>query len=819
MPSIIKRSMAGGEIAPALYARADQVKYQTGLRTCRNFGVLRHGGVANRAGTKYITTTKTLGKRVNLLRFVFNADQTYVLEFGDQYIRFIRNGGVITVSGLSTWLAGTTYAEADLVVHLGINYYSKQDGNIGNTPASSPAFWHPLVNDIYEIPTPYLEADLQTLDYTQSADVVTITHPSYDITELQRTGHTAWKLVTVSIAPSIAAPTAPILTPTAGGTGTYEYVITAVKAETYEESVASAAVSTATGSTPTEQAAHALSWTGSTGAQQYNIYKSYDIGATHGFIGSSDTLVFRDTGILPDFTKTPPVTRDPFSGADNKPAIVNYIQQRRVFGRSNNQPQTNWLSKSADHDNFTISYPLQEDDAVTFTLTGSGANEVNEIRHLLGVDARFIVLTAGGEWVIRGDIDGVVTPSQQNPVQVGYNGASRVRPVIVGNTALFIQSRGNIVRDMRYEVTSDGNSQSGYRGRDISVFADHLFKGKTITQWAYQQVPDSTVWSIRSDGQMLGLTYLREHEIWGWHRHDTDGAFENVVAIPEGAEDFVYAVVKRTIGGTDYRYIERMESRFVTDIAIDAFFVDSGLSYDGRNTSATTMTLTTGAGWTPDDTITATASAGYFVAGDVGNEVVMRAGTDKVRVSITGYTSPTVVTGSPNKDVPVSLQGVAVTDWGKAVDQFSGFDHLEGKTVSILGDGSNDPQKVVTAGAFTSSRPFEVLHAGLPIEADIETLDLEVLDGETLSDKKLRVNGVTLLTQGTRGFFVGDSATNLVERKVDVAQYANPSQADPEKTEILPRATWNNHGRVFIRQSDPLPITILGIVPSGIVGG
>ncbi len=919
MASVIQRSFAGGEIAPALYARADQVKYATGLRTCKNFIVLRHGGAQNRPGFQYIATAKTLGRRARLLKFVFNAEQTYVLEFGHLYMRVYREGARLTVSGVAAWSNAIAYVVGDLVVDAGVNYYCI----LAHTNQQPPnaTYWYPLTSDIYEIPTPYDEAYLPDLQYVQSGDVVTIVHPSTGPRELARTDHTRWTLGLISTTPSIAAPTgvnaaagvapgsAPA-TPTGlaasggaavayykvtafnqspspvaesaasaatsssgsggdatitwntvsgaegyalykadGGTGpgiygliyvgaaasytdvggtqvpatavrtapdsatgskTFKYKVTALAADTYEESEASSEAS-CSGQTPTDTNPNVISWTVVSGAAQYNVYKEQN--GVFGFIGVAEGTSFADNNIEPDNLSTPPQARQPFVGTGNYPAAVSYFQQRRCFANTDNAPEKIWMSRSGAFKNFSITAPLQEDDAVTFTLAG---REVHEVRHLVEVDARFIVLTAGGEWEIQGDINGVVTPTEQNPRQLGANGAARVRPVVIGNTTLFVQARGGIVRDLRYEVSSDGTG-GGYRGRDLSVFADHLFKGHTITDWDYQQIPESVVWAARDDGVLLGLTYMREHDVWGWHRHETDGAVENVVVVPEGGEDALYAVVRRTIGGTAYRYIERMASRQVTDITVDAFFVDSGLSYDGRNTTATTMTLSTGAGWTVQDVITVTASAGYFVAGDVGNDMVLRAGADEVRIRIDAYSSATVVTGTPSQDVPTSLRGVAVTDWGKAVDALSGLSHLEGKTVAILGDGVVEPQQAVSGGAITLTRPYEIIHVGLPYTADLETLDLEVVNRETLTDKKKRINRVTVYTQASRGFWAGPDADHLKEKPVEVGNYASPSAAEPAKSEVVLNSAWNDHGRVLIRQPDPMPLTVLAVVPSGFV--
>jgi len=102
MTAIVQRSLAGGELSPKLYARVDTVKYQTGLRTCRNNMVLKEGGISNRPGLRYICEVKDSTKKIKMIPFIFNDDQTYVLEFGNLYMRVIRNGVQLTVTGTAT---------------------------------------------------------------------------------------------------------------------------------------------------------------------------------------------------------------------------------------------------------------------------------------------------------------------------------------------------------------------------------------------------------------------------------------------------------------------------------------------------------------------------------------------------------------------------------------------------------------------------------------------------------------------------------------------------------------------------------------------
>lgn len=776
MPSSIQRSFAGGEVSPSMYARADQVKYATGLRQCRNFMVMRHGGATNRPGLKFIAEVKDSSKTVRLIKFVFNASQTYILEFGDEYMRVIKDGVQLESGG-------------------------------------SP----------YEISTPYAEEHLSELQYVQSGDIVTIVHPNYAPRQLARTGDTSWTLSSITFEPSISAPTISSVTPqgTAGST-TYNYQVTSVKEETYEESYASSTGNTSTGNADLDKTNYNEITIGAvSGALEYNVYREQN--GVYGFIGiarpSGGSIKFKDIGYEVDTSDTPPSARNPFSS--DYPSTATYFQQRLVLANTDAEPEKVWASRTGDFKNFTISSPLQDDDAVTFTIVG---RQVNEVRHLVEI-GRLVALTSGGEWTIEGDAAGILQPTAINLKQQGYNGANRLKPIIVGNNVLYVQARGSVVRDLRYQFESDG-----YAGQDLTVFASHFFDGYTLDDWDFQQIPNSIVWVVRSDGTLLGLTYLPEHNLWGWHRHDTDGAFENVCTIPEGDEDANYVVVKRTIDGQTRRYIERLESRQISDISVDAFFVDSGVTYDGRNTNDShTMTLSGGSTWGWGETLTLTSSTSYFSAGDVGDAIVLNAGEDSITCEITAYSSGTEVSVQSNKDVSSDFQGVTISNWSKAVTSVSGLDHLEGEIVSVLGDGNvlfngdaDDPKAIqytVDTGEISLDEPFSVIHAGLPFVSDLETLDLENISGETLADKKKLIKSVTVFVEESRGIFAGPDADHLREAKQrSTENYGEPVNSLTGTIDVRLESSWNSNGRTFIRQRDPLPLSVLAIVPSGDIG-
>lgn len=831
-------SFSSGEIAPALYARADLTKYLTGLRTLRNFTVQRQGGVANRPGTQFIAEVKTSAKKVRLIPFVFNASQTYILEFGDLYMRVYKNGaqmleGDKTITGVtqanpcvvSSTSHGFSNGEEVYIANVGgmtelngrnfkvagvgANSFSLQymDGSAVDSTSFGAYTSGGVAKRVYTLVTPYAEADLPDLNYVQSADIVTIVHPTYQPRELARTGDTSWTLTSITFGAAIGTPTN--LVSNAPGTA-FWHKITAVSAATGEESLPTAAV----GSSGTSIT---LSWNAVSGAGYYNIYRTMDTNQTgrFGWIGVADGSPFTDNSYIPDLLDHPPVDRQPFTGAGNYPSTVSYHQQRLVFANTNNNTEGVWTSKTALRKNFMISSPLQDDDAVTFSVTG---RQVNAVKHLLEV-GKLMLFTASGEWVAEGDAAGILTPSGVNMKQHTGNGSGALPPLLVDGSALYAQARGSVIRDLGYDYQSDS-----YKGNELTIFSAHLFDAYSLVDWTYQQIPHSIVWVVRDDGTLLGLTYVREHQVVGWHRHDTDGLFENVCSVPEGSEDALYVCVKRTINGVVKRYIERSYTRRIDDIR-DAVFMDSALSYDGRNTGATTMTLSGGSTWVYDENLTLTASATFFAAADIGNEIWLydSAGT-VIRCRITAYTSQTVVTVRPHKTVPTTLRAVAVTNWSKAVDEVSGLRHLEGKNVSVFADGfvvanpNNNAYviRTVTGGAITLDKPYVVIHAGLPITAELETLDMDTAQGAVLSDKKKHVSGLTIHVEKSRGIWAGPDADDLTELKIrNDEDYDDPIALATGTVEINITGEWSEGGRVTVMQVDPIPLTLLAILPNG----
>lgn len=527
------RSFAGGEITPELAGRLDLVKYQTGLALARNFITLPHGPATRRPGFEFIRAAGNSSHPVRLIPFTFSADQTAVLEFGHQYIRF----------------------------------------HIGGATLLDPATGLP-----YQISSPYQGADLFDLHYAQSADVITITHPGYATRELKRLGATNWLLTPLSFGPPTNAPTNVTVTATVANNQnltTQKYVVTTVADDGVTESLPSAPVA-ANNNLTLAGNYNTIAWSPVGGNTRYNVYKLR--GGIYGYIGQvraapgSTTISIVDDNVVPDTTQSPPDNIIGVNtGPGDYPATTTYHEQRRWFAGTDGKPQVLWATRTGTESNLTSSIPSRDDDGMELRIA---SGQYNRIRHLVAL-SDLIAFTAGGEFRIYSDGAPAITPTSVTIKPQGYAGASNVQPVVTTGSILYVQAQGSRVRELSYNWEANA-----YRSADASIMAPHRFNGFTITDLAYSRAPDSICWAVRNDGVLLGMTYVPDQQVYGWHAHDTDGAFESVCVVPENNEDVLYVVVRRTIGASQLRYIERLRTRIFTD-PTDAFYVDSGLTYDG----------------------------------------------------------------------------------------------------------------------------------------------------------------------------------------------------------------------------------------------
>lgn len=520
-----------------------------------------------------------------------------------------------------------------------------------------------------------------------------------------------------------------------------------------------------------------------------------------------------------------------WSGEFGWPSEIEFFADRLWFAGTPTDPQLIWGTQIADYSNFGKSTPIVDSDAVSFAIN---ARQVNAVMDLVPLD-KMIVLAKGGEFLMSGGQDDVITPSTISIKPQSYRGTGGLQAEVVGDTAIFVQEQGQRVYDIGYRFEADG-----YKPQDISVWAAHLVAGYELQRMRWMPGPWSVIWFVRNDGVQLGCTYMPEQEVIGWHRHDSgrnvngDGsdAIEDIVSLPGSTQSELFAVVKRTVNGVTKRYIEQLAPDFVAD-ELDFHYVDSGLVYDGRNTTAKTMTLTGGVNWNDEEALALVASASTFSnPGDIGDAVKLEitvSETDPntgvasdvtyaISVQITEYTSPGQVVVTPTGVVPEALRGVPTSTWTFQRDTISGLDHLEGREVAILSDANVHQKLVVTDGAITLSQPGGVVHVGLPYRAHIETLEVNNPGGAGVRDAKKLLTSVGLLVQSTRGIkacggTLRDEYTyELPQREFE--DWGTPTQPTTGYVEIPVSAEWGeNNGHGHIISDDPLPMTILAIVP------
>lgn len=409
-----------------------------------------------------------------------------------------------------------------------------------------------------------------------------------------------------------------------------------------------------------------------------------------------------------------------WNGERGYPSATGFYEDRLVFAGSKGFPQTFWTSKTGDYYNFGTSIPSVDDDGITATLNGG---QMNGIKAIIAF-GEMLLLTAGGEFKVSGGgkaLSGSNVLSQPQE----YRGVSDVNPVTIGSRIIYVQHQGNIIRDLAYSYDVDK-----YTGDDLNLLASHLFEGHKIISMTYQQIPNSIVWCVRDDGLLLGLTYIKEQDIYAWHQHTTAGGkFVSVCNIGGSTEDKLYAVVER---GGQY-YVEIMESRDKSTNVEDQFFVDSGITYEGEPT-----------------------------------------------------------------------------------DEISGLEHLEGYTVAILADGNVLPQQTVENGKVVLGNKYKKVHVGLPIDAEIKTLpiDFTAQDGTYLSRKKRIASFIAMLKDSRGGVYgMRDDALDEIKWRSNEA-YGEPIALKTEKVKIVVKsASWSETQQVIIKQPDPLPMTVLSLIP------
>tara|TARA_R100001594_G_scaffold136874_1_gene179511 strand:+ start:229 stop:2541 length:2313 start_codon:yes stop_codon:yes gene_type:complete len=764
MPKVTgaKQNFTAGELSPRLHGRTDLGRYQNGAKTLENFLVQPHGGVTRRPGTKFVKEVKTSANQTRLIPFQFNVDQAYIIEFGNQYIRFYKDGGNIVSSG-------------------------------------SPV----------EVATPYLTADLPDIVYAQTADVMYIVHPDHAPRKLTRTSHTAWTLTVVDFYFGSFLPEN--TTTTTIRTGDVEGSVSVISStdlfastdvgrlirfreyghDGYCKITAYTDATTVTATVqpnnedfdgddllvPSYTADTISAHEGdpsSTGLEHNDRFQdtagnflkqgfnSNSYIGTSSFTNSANNKTGDNKFHVVDATDTVLTIAPAFDLVDEAagsnrsvfgyrksnnewsnwslgawsattgyPRTVAFYEQRLVFGGTATEPQTLWFSASGDYENFRPG--TDPTSALTYTI---GSNQVNVIRYLSSSN-QLLVGTSGGEFVVRASgQDNPITPTDTQIKQTTTYGSSTSQPLQIGNSTLFLQRAKRKLREFVYN-----SDVASYTAPDMTILAEHISEGG-LSEMAYQQEPDSNVWAVRADGELVCMTYRREEQVVAWHRHVIGGVFssgnavvESVATIPGDLnEDQVWVIVKRTIGGATKRYIEYLSNFDFGTSVEDAFFVDSGLTYSGS--SATSI---------------------------------------------------------------------------------SGLDHLEGQSVAILANGATHPNKTVSSGAITLDYAVTKAQIGLSFTSTLETLKFDGGSALGSSQGKIkRINDIVVRLYRSVGLKVGTSSTN-----VDTVPFRTSSSAMDTALSMFSgdkiiefKGGYDEDATFVILQDQPLPMTVLAIFPT-----
>jgi hypothetical protein len=737
-------NFTGGELSPRLDGRNDLAKYASGCKTLQNMVVYPHGSAARRPGTTFVAEVKTSSAFTRLIPFEFSTTQTYILEFGDLYIRFYKDSGAIlesnkTITAITKANPGVVtsashgFANGDTVVISGVvgmtqvngkrfkvasvatNTFALQDvdGNNVNTTSYTTYTSGGVANRVYTLTTTYETADLADLKFAQSADVMYICHPDFPPRKLSRTGHTSWTITNVDFS------NGPFL----------DHNITTT---TLNPSHRLAGQSTTVTASST------------TGINDGNGFTSADIGRLVHFddghfeiTSITSTTVVVGT-VIKTFTASSASTDwalGAWSEYTGYPSCVTFYEQRLVFAGTEHQPQTLFFSKSGDYENMDDAYhdTIADDDAIIYTIA---SNQVNAIR-FLSATRTLIVGTVGGEFSVSGGgTDDPVSPTNILIKKQSNHGCANIDAIPVGNVTLFLQRAKRKIRELAYNFDVDG-----YVAPDMTILAEHISESG-IKSMSYQQEPNQLIWCVREDGRLVCLTYQREQQVVAWHQHIFGGAFgtgiavcESIATIPTDDKEYQsWVIIKRTINGVTRRYVEYINQFDFDQTDNTNFnFLDSQLSYSG---SATT-------------TIT-------------------------------------------------------------------GLEHLEGQVVSVLANGSTHPDRTVSGGSITLARSSTKVKVGLKYTSLLQTMRIDAgSQNGTSQAKTKRIYNITVRLYESVGVEVGSDLNNM--EAIPFRSSANPmDQAIPVFTgdkEVEFRGNYETDGFIYVRQTQPLPLTVLSLYP------
>jgi hypothetical protein len=699
-------ALNGGELSPNMAGRADLPKYQSGSDTIENMIVKLQGPLERRGGTRFIAELKNSANRAWLARFTFNKAQSYVLEMGDEYMRFFVNRGQL-LDGGDPYEIETTYDDDDLTGDEGTfkpRYVQSGDQVFFCVEGQPPA----VLSRLGAIDWAWTEFPFEGGPFAEENDTAT--------TMVQNSAGNVGdsKTITASTAVFTAGRVGSLLELRGTGQAGFAYWRAAVAitagANVYSEGKWYKATNSATTGTVAPTHTEGVISDGAVLWRYMHANRTvYLITAVAGnALSATVTLLTENSGDFITGIGSAVTTWSwgAWSDAEGWPTSICFFKERLVFARG----RKIWASCIGDYTNFAarVADNIEPSSAINIDIATGRAEEV---QWLAGAD-ELLLGTVGGLMIL-----GPLTDQEPfGPGNAGIRpgpavGAAPIQPVETATTqALFVDLTHQRLR----EVTFTGDSQS-YQAPDLNRLADHVLKPGVI-DITYQQQLESCVVCALENGQMAAVTYDALQEVYAWSRSAIGGtrtAVEAIQTIPypgtDNRRDDIWLIVKRTVGGSIKRYIEVLELPWVAPARLcgetkveyqarcrlslaDAYYVDCGLTLDSP-IAVTDIDL-------GEDEVTLTAAGHSLAAGDfVDVDDTGVSQLDGRTFKVASVDSNDFVLG--NRNTGLSFSGASYDPWvsGGVIRRerpsVSGLDHLEGETVAILGNGAIQTRRVV----------------------------------------------------------------------------------------------------------------------------
>ena len=880
-------NFTSGILTPFLYGHVDLAKYKNGVKEAVNVDCLAHGPLTRRHGLKFIHEVKDSSKTTNLLRFQFDLDNAYILEFGHQYIRFIKNGAVLG----APYEVATTYTQTEVfelsVVQFGNTIFIAHPSHpIAKLQWTSDTSW--VLEDVFFYPPPTSEDGFSpaatltpaattgtSVNFTASVAVFLPGDVGRELVNLAGNGrasiisYTSTTVVVASIIeafPNTSAiasgswklsgtPVAKLTldNTTLGSTATLKsyYIDSALGTANVITGITNAnpGVVTTSGNHGYANGDKILI-TNVAGMTQVNnrVWTAKGVTATTFNLANDENANFDTTNYTAYASggiarrKLLDIPLDVFRAADvgkfikinngigeviavtdaqtakmqiqkslnsasessiwsmeseswtstkGYPRALALHQGRLWAASTDTDIQTVWASEPGIFDSIAVG--SGDGDGLQFDVA---TREVNQINWMIGIRDSLILGTSSAELSIDStSSDGAITASAKEKPR-GYAGSDVQIPIPINNEILFIQRGARKINTFYYDFSIDN-----YKPDDLLFLAEHLGSAG-VKQIAFADNPVGQIFAVMNDGTMISGTYVREQQVIGWTRYETDGDFEAVQTISTDNTDEVYVVVNRIINGSTKRYIERFDFVDATDTI--SGFSDSYLTYSEPKT-ITTITkanpavVTSAAhGYSNGDRIKILHAEGmtevngvtFLVANVAANtfELTNTAGTN---INSTSY--GTYTTGG---------------EAHKLVTTISGLTHLEGETVQVKTDGATHPDRTVSAGSITLQSYAAEVTVGLEYESRIELLPLEyTLDGGSQQGQAVRwVRPIVRLYNSALPlvndeFLPARAPTDLTDTAVPL--YTGDAIYGPQ--------SWNKGSGLILSSTLPLPLTVSAV--------